>query len=223
MDGWLRVTLSAFENIPIKESGEPLVDLANYPFLIEPVYYQRGLTSNPRLFSRQTIADKLSAIQKTFEGGIQFKIWDAWRPRFVQRIIFQSYWNKIAAAHPDWSESLVRQKVEKFVTRAEDPVRIPPHASGGAVDLTLVDASGKELSMGTAHDYFGKEAESFYFETPGRDKQYRENRRVLREAMVSHGFRFEKDEWWHFDYGNQLWAAALDKPFAIYGEIESAA
>ena len=216
------MTLVAYEYIPIKDNGEPLVDLADYPFVLEPAYFKLGLSSDPRLFSRPTIADKLMAIQENFTGGIRFKIWDAWRPRMVQNHIFQSYWNKIATAHPDWSEAQIRRKVEKFVSRAEDPVRIPPHASGGAIDLTLVNDSGKELAMGTAFDHFGVEAASLYYEKPGSDRRFRENRRMLREAMVAHEFRFDEDEWWHFDYGNQLWAAALNKPFAIYGEIESA-
>ncbi len=215
------MTLLAFENIPIKDNGEPLLDLAHYPFVLEPAYFQLGLSTDPRLFSRKTIADKLLAIQESFADGTRFKIWDAWRPRTVQNTIFQRYWIKITAAHPDWSEALVRRKVEKFVTRAEDPSRIPPHASGGAIDLTLVNASGKELPMGTVFDHFGAAAASLYFEKPESDKRIRDNRRMLREAMIAHEFRFDEDEWWHFDYGNQLWAAALNKPFAIYGEIES--
>ena len=36
--------------------------------------------------------------------------------------------------------------------------------------------------------------------------------------MIAEDFRFDDDEWWHFDFGNQLWAATLNKAFAIYGE-----
>jgi zinc D-Ala-D-Ala dipeptidase len=36
--------------------------------------------------------------------------------------------------------------------------------------------------------------------------------------MLAEGFRWDADEWWHYDYGNQLWAVHYHKPFAIYGE-----
>ncbi|MBU0612709.1 D-alanyl-D-alanine dipeptidase, partial [Patescibacteria group bacterium] len=46
----------------------------------------------------------------------------------------------------------------------------------------------------------------------------RNNRVLLRNAMVKAGFRQDKDEWWHYDYGNQIWALELNKSFAFYGE-----
>jgi D-alanyl-D-alanine dipeptidase len=36
--------------------------------------------------------------------------------------------------------------------------------------------------------------------------------------MMAEGFRFDDGEWWHFDYGHQLWASVFNKPYAIYGE-----
>jgi len=35
--------------------------------------------------------------------------------------------------------------------------------------------------------------------------------------MLAEGFRVEESEWWHFDYGNQLWATHFKKPYASYG------
>ncbi|WP_157534143.1 M15 family metallopeptidase [Moritella sp. JT01] len=50
------------------------------------------------------------------------------------------------------------------------------------------------------------------------DLDGRDNRRLLRQAMESAGFRTDKDEWWYFDYGTQLWAAEFGYSVAIYGE-----
>ena len=46
--------------------------------------------------------------------------------------------------------------------------RIPPHATGGTVDLTLVDENGKELDMGTEFDFFGPETAPWNFLTSHR-------------------------------------------------------
>ena len=124
--------------------------------------------------------------------------------------------------HPDWSEERLRERVGTFVTVATDPTRIPTHTTGGSVDLTLVDEIGAELDMGTGFDHFGPEAAALYFEQGGRgNATARRNRRILREALTSADFRFEDDEWWHFDYGNQIWAAASGKPQAAYGEVNT--
>ena len=211
------MTLLKYEHIEIKESGDPLVNLANYDFYLEPFYYNKGLSRDSRIYIRKTIAKKLQLIQEKLRN-YRIKIWDGWRPREVQHNIYMYHWNKLNTRHPNWEEDRLKEEVGKFVTVANDPNRIPIHATGGSVDLTLVDSSGIELNMGTKFDHFGPEAASFFYETNDIDEQVKSNRRILREWMIAEDFRFDNDEWWHFDYGNQLWAAALNKPYAIYGK-----
>ena len=217
----LKVTNIKFEHIPIKECGEPLLDLSTQPFVLEAAYYNQGLSDDPKLYARQQIVEKLIRLQDQM-SGYRFKIWDPWRSRAVQGNIYQKFWTEVATAHPGWDKPTLELEVGKFVTAPYNPNRIPPHATGGAIDLTLVGPDGKELEMGTKFDHFGPEAASMYFEEPQRDPRIRDNRRMLREAMLSEDFRHDDEEWWHYDFGNQIWAAALDRPFAIYGEMKSA-
>jgi D-alanyl-D-alanine dipeptidase len=209
-----------FESITIIENNDPLVDLGDYPFVVEPVYYQQGHSHMPQVQLRKGVADRLALIQQSFAGKYRFKVWDGYRPRSVQDAIYNAYHNEVAAAHPEWSEQQINQQVETFVTKASEQKRIPPHATGAAIDLTLVDAKGQELNMGTAFDSFSPEAASMYYEEDTLDNQVRDNRRLLRGAMVDAGFRADDDEWWHFDYGNQIWASVLAQPHAFYGEIK---
>ncbi|MEU7836106.1 M15 family metallopeptidase [Nonomuraea sp. NPDC049129] len=97
---------------------------------------------------------------------------------------------------------------------------MPHSATGGAVDLTLVDAYRRELDMGTPYDHFGPESAALYFEDNAWNTIARSNRRILRDAMTGAGFRCDADEWWHFDFGNQIWAAHFSASVARYGEIE---
>lgn len=210
-----------FEQVPIQECGEPLVDLAQFNFELDPAYFKAGLSDDPALYARQQVVQKLLRLQDQLDGN-RFKIWDPWRSRIVQGNIYQKYWDELATANPGWDEDKLKIEVGKFVTAPNNPNRIPPHATGGAIDLTLVGPDGKELDMGTIFDHFGPEAASAYFEEPGRDTRIRDNRRLLREAMLSEDFRPDVDEWWHYDFGNQLWAAEKERPFAIYGEKKSA-
>jgi D-alanyl-D-alanine dipeptidase len=77
------------------------------------------------------------------------------------------------------------------------------HSYGGAVDLTLADAEGKELDMGTPYDFLGKLAEPRHEERFLKEGKLNEaqvkNRRILREAMLSTGMLMLKNEWWHFN------------------------
>lgn len=211
------MTLLQYEHIEIRDTGEPLVDLSNFDFLLEPSYYNRGLSKNSRIYIRKTIAEKLQRIQKML-GIYKFKIWDGWRPREVQHNIYMDHWGKLKNDHSEWEEDRLKEEVGKFVTIATDPNRIPIHATGGSIDLTLVDSSENELDMGTGFDHFGPEAASLFYEENDNVSQIRENRKLLRKKMSAEDFRYDDDEWWHFDYGNQLWAAVLGKPHAIYGE-----
>lgn len=213
------MTIFKYEHIPIEESDEPLVDLADYGFELEPVYYKDGLSNTPEMHLRETVAERLSAVRDEL-FPLNLKIWDGWRPREVQCNIYMKYWKEMESEHPDWTEEQLREQVGTFVTIATDPNRIPIHSTGGSVDLTLVDKSGAELDMGTRFDHFGPKAAALYFEQDGDNDTARDNRRILREGLTMADFRYDQDEWWHFDYGNQIWAAALNKPKAIYNEVK---
>jgi D-alanyl-D-alanine dipeptidase len=49
------------------------------------------------------------------------------------------------------------------------------------------------------------------------DDEARANRRLLHWAMAEAGFAGHPDEWWHYSWGDQLWAALSDVPAAHYG------
>ncbi|MBQ4051251.1 MAG: hypothetical protein IJD13_06430, partial [Oscillospiraceae bacterium] len=53
-----------------------------------------------------------------------------------------------------------------------------------------------------------------YFEEHDEDPEARDNRRLLYHVMIRAGFTNYDGEWWHFDYGNPLWASRTGKePF----------
>ena len=210
-----------FENVPIKENYDPMVNMAEYPFVIAPMYFDWNLSDSKELWVRKAIADKLFDIQKKYlePMGRKFKIWDPWRSRIVQNNIYQKFWDELAAENPDWDHEKLTHEVGVFVTKADQPDRIPPHATGGCVDLTVADENGDEIDFGTVFDHFGPEAAVNFFEGEGRDSTVRDNRRWLQKIMIDAGFTAHDDEWWHFDYGNQKWSLLLGHDHAFYGEV----
>ncbi len=213
------MTLVKYTSIEIRENNEPMVDLATFDFVLEPKYFQQHLSTEPRLFLREGTAKKLVQVQKNL-APFRLKIWDAFRSRAVQNNIYQKCWQEFKAAHPDWGEEILRLETGKFVSPPYEQNRIPPHATGGTVDLTLVDKRGHDLDMGTGFDYFGPESQSLYFEVHQDKVNITANRRRLREAMLAAGFTADENEWWHFDWGNQIWALKSGQPWAFYGEVD---
>jgi D-alanyl-D-alanine dipeptidase len=106
--------------------------------------------------------------------GLRFKIFDAYRPSEAQ-------W-KLWEAFPS----------EEFVA---NPNRGSPHTRGVAVDLTLIDATGKELDMGTGFDEMRPISHHARTDIPVAAQQ---NRFTLMGIMSAAGWDFYKNEWWHY-------------------------
>ncbi len=78
--------------------------------------------------------------------------------------------------------------------------------------------------MGSIFDDVTALAHRDHFESNGTkamafsDEEARANRRLLHWIMTDAGFIGHPDEWWHFSYGDQLWAKLSGAPAALYGE-----
>ena len=88
-----------------------------------------------------------------------------------------------------------------------DPRRGSIHSFGMAVDVTLVDAEGRELDMGTGFDDLTERShpalEEEFLARGELDPAHVDNRRLLREVMHANGWRGIRTEWWHFDAGDR--------------------
>jgi len=84
-----------------------------------------------------------------------------------------------------------------------DPAVGSVHNYGFAVDLSLLDAAGREVDMGTAYDAFTPLSEPRLEKTFAREGKLSprqlENRRLLRRVMGRAGFHQLPNEWWHYD------------------------
>jgi D-alanyl-D-alanine dipeptidase len=69
------------------------------------------------------------------------------------------------------------------------------HSRGSTIDLTLAQADGHELDMGTPFDFFSPKS---WAADPSVGGEAHNNRMLLATAMRRHGFRGYDKEWWHF-------------------------
>ena len=128
----------------------------------------------------------------------------------------------LAERRPDYTflvlDALRPQRVQEQLWQAlqgtdllgyiADPARGSIHSFGMALDVTLVDAQGRELDMGTGFDDLSERShpakEALLLARGELSAQHIENRRWLRGAMFQAGFVGINSEWWHFDCGDRL-------------------
>lgn len=132
-------------------------------------------------YLRKSTAEALVKANETFKQlGYRIKLFDCYRPLSVQK----KMWKILPGTH--------------YVA---NPAKGSKHNRGAAVDLTLVDAQGKELNMGTPFDFFGKEAHHTYTE---HSKEVLENRKLLKETLDKYNFKSIYSEWWHYEYRPEM-------------------
>lgn len=131
----------------------------------------------------KTVRALVAANEKFIQKGYRIKIFDCYRPLDIQKKMWAIVSNPIYVA---------------------DPKKGSLHNRGGAVDITLVDLTGKELDMGTSFDHFGIEAGHNYLKI---SEEIQSNRKLLKALMETSGFVAFDSEWWHYNLIN----ASADK------------
>lgn len=212
--------------------AETLVDLGaggiageNYYFAARnPPYWRRIDGAIEGLYAREGIGAKLRRLNLALmEAGLELYLFDAYRPRAVQAY-FHDVWMpaELKRRRPELSGEALAAEVERYwAAPTDDPARPAPHSTGAALDLTLRWKDGETLWMGSLFDDATRIAHRDRFERDCgmsfSDTEARANRRLLHWAMAAEGFAGHPDEWWHFSYGDQLWAALTGAPKAQYG------
>ena len=114
------------------------------------------------------------AIDLAAAQGYRFKILDAHRPQYAQERLWE------VCPNPDY---------------IANPASGSHHTRGVAVDLTLVDSDGQELDMGTPFDSFDTASHhgSQVISTAAARNRY-----LLLGIMMSAGWDFYVNEWWHY-------------------------
>lgn len=195
-----------------EECGEALMDPRGLSPRIayDDTYRRQGIPGSQCLL-RRTMAQKLSLAADKLPAGFSILIFDALRPLSVQRGIYDRYKAAVLKERPGLTEAELEPILDEFVAvPVKRPDRPSPHATGGAVDLTLCK-DGVPLDMGAGFDDFSALAHTAALEEhcPPALETARENRRFLFHLMASVGLVNYDSEWWHFAYGERQWAARL--------------
>lgn len=134
------------------------------------VIYARPLC----LLHRDAEAGLRRAVALAAESGCRLKIFDAFRPHEAQLLLWDTAPDRAYVADPQVGSN---------------------HTRGTALDLTLVDAEGQELDMGTGFDEMSQLS---HHSNPAVSPRAQANRQLLLATMEGAGFVHIAHEWWHY-------------------------
>lgn len=207
--------------IPINENDEPLIDVREYGGIhIGP---SPEIDDNQDFtFMRKGVYERLLYAQSLLPAGIEFCLYEAYRSLELQKMLFEERCRRLQFQKPHFSYEEIFKEAIKLVSpvlNLDGSVNIPPHATGGAIDVYLVNIDGSLIDMGmhpkdwmdditgvlslTQSDIISAEAQI--------------HRDMMSNVLESAGFVNYPNEFWHWSYGDRYWAYMTQNDYAIYG------
>lgn len=215
------ILMSGWKEVEILPSDQILINLnefeRKYPIKISPQYYLQEIKgTSAEIFLREEVAMRLFAASRLLPKGYSLILFDGYRPLEVQSSLFNMFKEQLKNQNPNSTEKEIIEMTQTYVSLpSADPLKPSPHATGGAIDLSIIDQNGNLLDMGTEFDSLEIQAQTAYFKYRSEGEKFHLNRRILYSIMTSTGFTNYPEEWWHYDFGDQFWGHILQKQ-AIY-------
>lgn len=173
----------------LPDGWEEITDDENFildiKYASEDNFVKEILYECPRCILREQVAHALKEASKIFkQSGYKIVLYDCYRPSSVQKKLWEIMPNA-SYVTPPWEGSM--------------------HNRGAALDISLAHENGKLLNMGTAYDFFGKEAYHDYLD---HEQSILDNRKLLKETLGQFKFGSIRTEWWHYSYTLQSYEVA---------------
>ena len=201
--------------IDVQECGETLVDLTPIPRL--RIDGRKADETRGWHHARAGLADRLAAAAAALPDGVELLIVEAFRSPVRQRGYWDGYRADLRAHYPGLTDPRLYHLASRWVA----PPDVAPHCTGGAVDLTLCDADGNELDLGSPLDATPEQSSGACFTAAAVPREAGANRAVLVAALAGAGLVNYPTEWWHWSYGERYWAFTTGAPHSRYGPVEA--
>lgn len=216
--------LKPYRYVPIQEWGEPLVPIPGDQVALTLPHPYANLGApyghESPFALRQSVLKKLLQAQdylQQIKPGWRLSIFDGYRPNSVQKFMVVYTYEELLKIHPEMSpEARWAQVYQIWAVPSDDPATPPPHSTGAAVDLTLINEQGQVVDMGSPIDELSPRSLPDYYP---QASTYTAQRNLLNQVMNHAGFARHPEEWWHFSWGDQLWAWVTGAGVAHYGRV----
>mgnify|MGYP001225741909 CR=1 FL=1 len=209
--------------VSVQECGEALVDIRGLGSLKFGPPPESPATAADYTFMRQGIYQRLLQAQALLPEGISMQLYEAYRSLKVQEMLFADELERVRKRQSDISDADCFTEATRMVSAVAYPdgtLNIPPHNTGAAVDLLLLDENGQALDFGMdIYRWTEVDPDLCLTHAPGLSDEAVSNRQLLVDVMTRAGFVNYPQEWWHFSYGDRFWAYLSGHDHAIYGAV----
>lgn len=211
--------------IPIYENHDSWVDLRKQ----QTIAYGSSpeIPNNQDYFYlRKTVYDKLKLAQSKLPPGYHFCLYEGYRSLTLQKMIFDKQYENVKQRHPDWPEKNIFLETTKLVSPVINPDKthnIPPHSTGAAIDVYLLDDQGKTADMGIhPKDWMlDKDGQLSLTNSTIISDSAIKHRKIMSDALSEVGFVNYPTEYWHWSYGDRYWAYVKNSTHAVYSNTNS--
>ncbi|KTC92549.1 M15 family metallopeptidase [Fluoribacter dumoffii] len=206
--------------ISVVDNHEPMIDLIEHPELsYGPSPEIPNNTDYTKM--RKTVFEKLKQAQSLLPQGLRFCLYESYRSLALQKSLFDIRYAKVEKQHPEWSSEQIFIETTRMVspvTNLDGSPNIPPHSTGAAIDIYLINEQGEAIEMGIHPKDWMEDLEGTLSVTASTiiSEQAKQNRRIMSHALEAVGFVNYRHEYWHWSYGDRYWAYYKQKPCAIY-------
>ncbi|MFC3908005.1 M15 family metallopeptidase [Legionella dresdenensis] len=207
--------------IPVQENHDPLIDIRqDNQILIGPSPEIPDNTDYTKM--RSEVYRRLLSAQKALPDNLKFCLYEGYRSLSLQKTLFEERYRQIAACHPDWRHQQLFNETMKLISpvlNLDGTPNIPPHATGAAIDVYLVDQNDCVVDMGLHPADWLSDTDALLSETDCKliSDQAKKYRRIMCQVLGEAGFVNYPTEYWHWSYGDRYWAYMTGREHAIYG------
>ncbi len=203
--------------VVIIDNGEPLVDFLKDapPQLVFAPTHPVFEIARVHL-ARQSMARMLHEAARALPAGLRLQIVEAYRPIETQRLMFAHALQRARERFPNSDEETIVREAGRY-SAPPDAITPPPHITGGAVDLGIIDENGERLDFISPFEMMDQKQAAMH--ARGLSEIAERNRALLRSVLEPTGLTNYADEWWHWSYGDNGWALRVGAPHAIYDKI----
>ncbi len=201
--------------IIIKDDNSPLISLKESEFNL---MFEPSVKKDYKYLVREAVYEKIGRISKILvKQDKVLIIRSVWRSFAHQKLLRERRVKIIKKEQPNKSEEEIAKIVSYFIASEEESM----HSTGGAVDALIYDLK-KDCVMDFGnndglHLELNKTCYPFH---PDITPQVKNNRKLLISLFDKEEFVVDPKEYWHFDYGNVIWAIEKEEKYAKYGIIK---
>jgi len=200
--------------VPVQEDQSPLLSLkeSGFDLILEP-----SIVTDYEYLVRESVFEKLGRISKQLMAYDKVLIIrSVWRSFKHQKLLWEKYLKIISNKYPNKKRREVKRIVSKFVASERESM----HSTGGSVDALIYDLKeDRVMDFGTNDGFTIVINKKCYPLHPDIAPGAKSNRKLLMSLFEHEDFVCDLVEYWHFDYGNVVWALEKRKPYSIYGSV----